>query len=110
MSPIENLIKGTEFENLPLENHPQVSGGVFNNPRRCGTHVFLELHGAARWREPSGKLADSITKKWGAFAAFKDLFPRAQSELRFGLDLAREKGDGVDIVNTSNAAPHCDRR
>ncbi len=51
------------------------SGGIFNNAAQVWNHTFywhcLTPNGHG---EPSGKLADAITKKFGSFDEFKKLF------------------------------------
>ena len=48
---LNNLIKGTEFENLSLEEIvKKASGGIFNNAAQVWNHTFLEQPVAARWR------------------------------------------------------------
>ena len=105
---LNNLIKGTEFENLSLEEIiKKSSGGIFNNAAQVWNHTFfwncMKPHGGG---EPSGKLADAINAKWGSFAAFKEAFTKsAVGNFGSGWTWLVKKPDGsVDIVNTSNAA------
>ena len=105
---LNNLIKGTEFENLSLEEIiKKSSGGIFNNAAQVWNHTFfwncMKSHGGG---EPSGKLADAINAKWGSFAAFKEAFTKsAVGNFGSGWTWLVKKPDGsVDIVNTSNAA------
>lgn len=105
---LNNLIKGTEFENLPLEETiKKSSGGVFNNAAQTWNHTFfwdsLSPNGGG---QPSGALADAIKAKWGGFDQFKDAFSKA-AIATFGSGWAWlvKKPDGsLDIVSTSNAA------
>ncbi len=104
---LNNLIKGTEFENLPLEDIiRKSSGGVFNNSAQVWNHTFFWSCMAPKGGgEPRGALADAISKKWGAFAAFKEAFSKSAVG-NFGSGwtwLVKKSADGVDIVNTSNA-------
>jgi len=76
---LNNLIPGTEFESASLEDIvKKSSGGVFNNAAQVWNHTFywnsLSPKGGG---EPSGKLADAITKKWGSVAAFKEAFNKS---------------------------------
>jgi Fe-Mn family superoxide dismutase len=104
---LNNLIKGTEFENLSLEDIVRKSsGGVFNNAAQIWNHTFywhsMKPNGGG---EPSGALADAITRKWGSFAAFKDAFTKSAIG-NFGSSwtwLVKKPDGTVDIVNTSNA-------
>lgn len=105
---LNNLIKGTEFENATLEDIvKKSSGGVFNNAAQIWNHTFywnsLSPTGGGK---PSGTLATAIDKKWGSFDAFKDAFTKSAIG-NFGSSwtwLVKKADGSVDIVNTSNAA------
>ena len=105
---LNNLIKGTEFENASLEEIiKKSSGGVFNNSAQVWNHSFfwncLSPQGGG---SPSGALAEAISKKWGSFEALKEAFVKsAVGNFGSGWTWLVKKTDGsVDIVNTSNAA------
>jgi len=105
---LNNLIPGTEFENLSLEDTiKKSSGGVFNNAAQIWNHTFywhsLSPQGGG---EPSGALGDAIKKQWGSFAAFKEAFTKAAvGTFGSGWAWLVKKADGsLDIVSTSNAA------
>ena len=104
---LNNLIKGTEFENLSLEDIiRKSSGGVFNNAAQVWNHTFYWNGMAPKaGGEPKGPLADQINKKWGSFAAFKEAFNKsATGNFGSGWTWLVKKSDGsLDIVNTSNA-------
>ena len=54
--------------------------------------------------EPSGALAAAINAKWGSYAAFKEAFVKsAVGNFGSGWTWLVKKGDGLEIVNTSNA-------
>ena len=104
---LNNLIKGTEFENLSLEEIiKKSSAGVFNNSAQIWNHTFywnsLSPKGGGK---PSGALAAAIDKKWGSFDAFKDAFTKsAVSNFGSGWTWLVKKADGtVDMVNTTGA-------
>ena len=104
---LNNLIKGTEFENASLEDIvKKSSGGVFNNAAQVWNHSFfwncMKPGGGGK---PAGGLATAIDKKWGSFDGFKDAFSKsAVGNFGSGWTWLVKKGDGsVDIVNTSNA-------
>ncbi|VVE22434.1 superoxide dismutase [Pandoraea morbifera] len=105
---LNNLIKGTEFENASLEDIiKKSSGGVFNNAAQVWNHTFFwntltpKSSGA-----PTGDLAKAIDAKWGSFDAFKEAFTKsAVGNFGSGWTWLVKKADGsLDIVNTSNAA------
>jgi Fe-Mn family superoxide dismutase len=105
---LNNLIKGTEFENATLEDTvKKSSGGVFNNAAQIWNHTFywnsLTPKGSGK---PSGALATAIDAKWGSFDKFKEEFTKsAVGNFGSGWTWLVKKADGsVDIVNTSNAA------
>jgi Fe-Mn family superoxide dismutase len=105
---LNNLIKGTEFESMGLEDIVRKSsGGIFNNSAQIWNHTFywhsLSPKGGGK---PGGALAAAIDKKWGSFDAFKDAFTKSAIG-NFGSSWTWlvKKADGtLDIVNTSNAA------
>ena len=104
---LNNLIKGTEFENASLEEIVlKSSGGIFNNAAQVWNHTFYWNSMAPNaGGEPTGALAAAITAKWGSFAAFKEAFNKsAAGNFGSGWTWLVKKADGsVDIVNTSNA-------
>ena len=82
---LNNLIKGTEFENLDLE------AIVKKAPAGGGA--------------PSGALAAAIDAKWGSFDEFKKAF-KASAVGNFGSGwtwLVKKTDGTLDIVNTSGA-------
>ena len=104
---LNNMIKGTEYENLSLEEIIQKStGGVFNNSAQVWNHTFfwncMTPNGGGA---PTGKVADAINAKWGSFDKFKEEFNKsALGNFGSGWTWLVQKTDGsVDIVNTSNA-------
>ncbi len=104
---LNNLIKGTEFENAGLEDIIRKSqGGVFNNAAQVWNHTFfwhcMKPGGGGK---PSGALAAAIDAKWGSLDAFKEAFTKsAVGNFGSGWTWLVKKADGsVDIVNTSNA-------
>ena len=104
---LNNLIKGTEFENMSLEDIiKKSSGGVFNNSAQVWNHTFywncLSPNGGGA---ATGAVADAINKKWDSFDKFKEEFSKsAVSNFGSGWTWLVKKADGsVDIANTSNA-------
>ena len=105
---LNNLIKGTEFENSSLEDIvAKSSGGVFNNAAQIWNHTFYwNSLSPAGGGKPAGALAAAIDAKWGSFDAFKEAFTKsAIGNFGSGWTWLVKKADGsVDIANTSNAA------
>ena len=104
---LNNLIKGTEFENMSLEEIvKKSSGGVFNNSAQVWNHTFfwncMTPNGGGA---PTGPVADAINAKWGSFDKLKEEFSKsALGNFGSGWTWLVQKADGgVDIVNTSNA-------
>ncbi len=104
---LNNLIKGTEFENLALEEIiKKSSGGIFNNAAQVWNHTFywncLKPNGGG---EPGGKLADAIKAKFGSFEEFKKQFSQtAITTFGSGWGWLVKNADGsVELMGTSNA-------
>ena len=104
---LNNLIPGTEFETLSLEEIiKKSSGGVYNNAAQIWNHTFfwscMKPQGG---REPTGALAAAINAKFGSYAAFKEAFTKsAVGNFGSGWTFLVKKADGtVDIVNMGPA-------
>jgi superoxide dismutase, Fe-Mn family len=104
---LNNLIKGTEFENASLEDIiKKSSGGVYNNSAQVWNHTFfwnsMKPNGGGA---PTGALADAINAKWGDFDKFKAAFQAsAVGNFGSGWTWLVKKADGsVDIVNMGAA-------
>jgi len=105
---LNNLIKGTEYENLELEAivKKAPAGGVYNNAAQVWNHTFfwncLTPNGGGA---PKGALADAINAKWGSLDAFKAAFQTsAVGNFGSGWTWLVKKADGsVDIVNMGAA-------
>ncbi len=104
---LNNLIKGTEFENLSLEDIVRKSaGGIYNNAAQIWNHTFfwncMKPNGGGA---PTGALAEAINAKWGSLDAFKEAFTKsAVGNFGSGWTWLVKKADGsLDIVNTGAA-------
>lgn len=105
---LNNLIPGTEFADMSLEDIVlKSSAGIFNNAAQVWNHTFywncLSPTGGG---EPSGALADAINKTFGSFAEFKAKLTQS-AVTNFGSGwtwLVQNTEGGLEIVNTSNAA------
>ena len=104
---LNNLIKGTEFENLSLEEIiKKSSAGIYNNSAQIWNHTFfwssMKPNGGG---VPTGALVAAINAKWGSFDAFKAAFQAsAVGNFGSGWTWLVKKADGsVDIVNMGAA-------
>jgi superoxide dismutase, Fe-Mn family len=105
---LNNLIPGTEFENLSLEEIIQKSsGGIFNNAAQVWNHTFywnsLKPNGGG---QPTGALAEALNKTFGSFETFKEEFTKcAVTTFGSGWAWLVKNADGsLALVSTSNAA------
>ena len=105
---LNNLIPGTEFEGLSLEEIVKKStGGIFNNAAQVWNHTFywhsLSPNGGG---EPTGALAEAIDKTFGSFEKFKEeLTKTAVTTFGSGWAWLVKNADGsLALVSTSNAA------
>jgi len=106
---MNNQIKGTEYENMSLEDIVKnSSGGLFNNAAQTWNHTFywfgFSPNGVSL--DESSDLAIAIKEKWGSFELFQEAFNQVATGT-FGSGWAwlvkTPKGD-LDLVSTSNAA------
>jgi len=104
---LNNLVPGTEFEGLSLEEIIQKSsGGIFNNAAQVWNHSFywncLSPNGGG---EPTGGLANAINRTFGSFAEFKEQFTKcAVTTFGSGWAWLVKNADGsLQLVSTSNA-------
>ena len=77
---LNNLIPGTEFENMSLEDIIMKSeGGVFNNAAQIWNHTFYWncLRSPSDDNAPTGALADAINSTFGSFDEFKAAFSKS---------------------------------
>ena len=104
---LNNLIKGTEFEDMSLEDIiMKSSGGLFNNAAQIWNHTFywncLSPNGGG---EPTGALADAINQAFGSFDKFKEEFSKT-SITTFGSGwgwLVKNADGSLALASTSNA-------
>lgn len=107
VSNLNNLIRATEFENLPLEDIVlKSSGGLFNNAAQTWNHTFywnsLKPKGGGK---PTGSLAEAIKGVFGSFEDFKKEFSQKAVGL-FGSGwtwLVKNKDGSIAVEPTSNA-------
>ena len=105
---LNKLIAGGEFAELSLEDIiKKASGGIFNNAAQVWNHTFywncLSPKGGG---EPTGDLADAITKGFGSFANFKEKMTSA-AVTQFGSGwawLVRNPDGSLAVEQTANAS------
>ena len=105
---LNNLIQGTVFQNLSLEEIVLKSdGGIRNNAGQILNHnLYFEQFAKAPQSAPTGKLADAITRDFGSFDAFKDEFQKKGATL-FGSGwvwLSADKNGTLVITQETNAS------
>ena len=104
---LNNLVLGTEFEKMSLEEIVlKSSAGIFNNAAQIWNHTFywncLSPQGGG---EPTGELAKAIHHTFGSFATFKERFT-ATSVTTFGSGwgwLIKNTDGSLALMSTSNA-------
>jgi Fe-Mn family superoxide dismutase len=105
---LNNLVPGTEFENMSLEdiikNAP--AGGIFNNAAQVWNHTFYFAGmGPNGGGEPTGAVADVIDSTFGSFTEFKEKFSKSAAT-NFGSGwtwLVKIASGALEIVNTDDA-------
>lgn len=104
---LNGLIEGTDLAKKSLEEIIKTStGGIFNNAAQIWNHTFY-WHSLSpdAGGEPTGDVADAITKAFGSFEAFKAKFTDSAIN-NFGSSwtwLVKKADGSLEIVNTSNA-------
>lgn len=103
-----NLIQGTEFENLSLEEiiKKSVSGPLFNNSAQVWNHEFFwSCMSPNAGGTPTGSVFEALEANFGSFQGFKENFTKAASTL-FGAGwtwLVKNSEGKLEIVSYSNA-------
>ncbi len=109
---LHRLIKGTEFENMTLEEIiTKSNGAIFNNAAQVWNHNFYwNCLNPKSEKRPCGNLHSAIEKKFGNFEEFKRIFNLAAMEL-FGSGwvwLVKNSNEKLEILQTANAGnPIC---
>ena len=104
---LNNMVKGTEFEGMSLEDIVMKSdGGIFNNAAQIWNHTFyFNGFSPEGGGEPTGVLADKINAAFGDFATFVEKF-NALGLATFGSGwvwLVQNDAGEVELVNSFNA-------
>lgn len=104
---LNNLIAGTEFESVSLEEIvKKASGGLFNNAAQVWNHTFYwNCLSPNSTGAPAGELAAAINDSFGSFDYFKSEFTKA-AITNFGSGwtwLVKNDDGSLEILSTSNA-------
>ena len=104
---LNNLIPGTEFDGLTLEEIiVKSSGPIFNNAAQVWNHTFYWNSLAPKGGGlPTGALANAINKTFGSFEKFKEEFTKC-AVTTFGSGwawLVKNTDGSLALVSTSNA-------
>lgn len=108
VNKLNDLIKNTEYENLPLEEiiKRSKSGPIFNNSAQDWNHTFywncMSPNGGGR---AEGNLGKAIEQSFGSYDEFKKKFDAAATG-QFGSGwawLARNSDGSLEVFSTSNA-------
>ncbi len=104
---LNELIEGTEFEDVPLEQVIRDSkGALFNNASQAWNHIFYFFSFSPDGGgEPAGELRKAIDRDFGSFDKFKEDFVKAGTGL-FGSGwvwLSRDESGKLFITAQQNA-------
>jgi Fe-Mn family superoxide dismutase len=103
---LNELVTGTEFENLSLEAIvKKAKGAIFNNAAQAWNHTFYWRSLAPDGGAPKGELAKALDQKYGSFEKFKEKFSEAAIGF-FGSGwvwLVAEPDESLAIRTTANA-------
>ncbi len=104
---LNNLIKGSKFENMSLEEIILSSdGGIFNNAAQIWNHSFFwKCLAPQAGGLPTGEIKIAIEKTFGDFGKFKEEFNK-KALANFGSGwtwLVKDSNGEIGIQNTSNA-------
>ncbi len=108
---LNNLVKGTEFENATLESVVNATAGkadkapLFNNAAQIWNHTFywhsMKHNGGGK---PSGKLAQMIDAAFGSYDEFRKQFSATTvSQFGSGWGWLVVDGGTLKVVKTGNA-------
>ncbi len=105
---LNRLIKGSEFEDMALEDViKHAKGPLFNNASQAWNHIFYFFSFSPDGGgEPTGELGNAIRAQFGSFDEFKEAFVEAGVNL-FGsgwIWLSRDNDGRLFITQGSNAS------
>lgn len=103
---LNNLIAGTKFENMPLEEIiKNADGGIFNNAAQAWNHTFFFVSLTPLQEDMPKNLSEKITKDFGSVEIFKEELTKSAMGL-FGSGwtwVVIDENKKLKIVNKSNA-------
>lgn len=108
VNKLNDLIKGTEFESVKLEEIIKNSeGGIFNNAAQVWNHTFYFNSFSPKpvLNQPVGELEKAINSEFGSFLEFQNAFNEASKTL-FGSGwtwLVQAPGGKLKILQRPNA-------
>ena len=107
VTKLNELIKGTEFEDMELIDIIfNAEGPIFNNAAQTWNHTFFwNCLSPAGGGDPKGLCGELIKKRWSSFDEFKKKFSE-KALANFGSGwtwLILDEDKELDILNTSNA-------
>ena len=108
VTKLNALIKGTEYENMGLEELVQKApaGPIFNNGGQHWNHCeFWKMLAPNGGGEPQGNLADAIARDFGGLDQFKEAFETCGANT-FGAGwawLAQNTDGKLELMSCSNA-------
>ena len=107
VNKVNDLIKGTKFENSSLEEIiKKADDAIFNNGAQVWNHTFyFESLAPHPMKKPAGSLLNQIEKQYGSFDEFRDAFTNAATSL-FGSGwvwLVKKPDGSLDIIKEANA-------
>lgn len=105
---LNRLIKGSEFEDMALEDViKHAKGSLYNNASQAWNHIFYFFSFSPDGGgEPTGELGNAIRAQFGSFDEFKKAFVEAGVNL-FGSGwvwLSRDNDGRLFITQGSNAS------
>jgi len=104
---LNNLIKGTTFEEMPLDEIIlNAQGGIFNNAAQVFNHDFYFSGMSSKETTPSEALLELFKRDFGSLEQFKSLFLDAAAKI-FGSGwawLAIDESGTLVIESHSNAS------
>lgn len=103
---LNNLVAGTDFESMSLEEIVAKSeGGMFNNAAQVWNHTFYWNCLGPNGGDASEELSDAISSAFGSMEQFQATFIDSATK-NFGSGwtwLIKNASGGLEILNTSNA-------